>query len=526
MNIKSADESRADRLPAGVSDLTEDIMTRQAALIAELGFFVVDIASGSVVACSERHAEIFGMTPNEFRALSRDATGVAAIVDAEDLDKVRAGYARLAEGVGAEVEYRFETEAGRKGRIIETLVPERDAEGQVIRALGSSRDVIDLRNRQAKSVQSDRLETLGVLTAGIAHDFNNILAVIMGNAQLGQAHQPTALMNEVLEEILTATNRGARLTRSLLAFAQRATIVPREASLNAEVSAAVAAFRKQHGDAVSLTEDLSVLEPRLLVDTEQLQTVLFNILANAREACGPEGEIVVRTSVRAGSLGPADASDPADGAVTLCALTVSDTGRGIPAEVLHRVTEPFFTTKSRAQGSGLGLSMAHGFARQSGGDLLIESQEGKGTDVTLFFPCVDERNAPAPRRASAKAATHPARVLVLEDDPSVGDVLRRQLESLGYSVVLTPVAREVLDLVAAQDFDICIFDNIVPGTMNGVDVARSLRARGLNMPVILLTGLPSYLSERHLAFVDALMHKPVPVERLRAKIEELLGRRD
>lgn len=526
MNNNSADSSRADRLPAGVSDLTEEAMERQAALIAGLGFFVFDPENGSVVACSRRHAAIFGLTPETFIALARDANGVARIVHPDDRAKLREAYVLLAAGSAVELEYRFETPAGRTGLVVEKMVPETDAAGQVIRVLGSSREVVDLRDRQAAAPQPDRFETLGVLTAGIAHDFNNILAVIMGNAQLGQAHQPTVLMNEVLEEILAATNRGARLTRSLLAFAQRATMVPREVSLNAEVEAAISAFRKQHDGAVTLSAELSEQDPRLKIDSEHLQTVLLNILANAQEACGRQDTIVVRTSVRAGGDGRAGNSGTEADTSAVCSVTISDTGRGIAAAVLPRVTEPFFTTKSRAQGSGLGLSMAQGFARQSGGDLAIASEEGKGTDVTLFFPMIEKQSPSALRRTTGTSTIHRARVLVLEDDPAVSDVLRRQLESLGHEVVVTPSPAEVLDLVLSQDFDIGVFDNIVPGTMNGVDVARSLRSRGLDMPIILLTGLPGYLSERHLAYVDALMQKPVPIERLAAKIEELLNREE
>ncbi|MFK7870549.1 MAG: ATP-binding protein [Roseobacter sp.] len=517
------DGTRSGIISFGKHDSAEDIMLRKAATVARLGFFVVDMKTCKIETCSARHAEIFGVTPDQFVARATGLNGELAMVHPDDREYLRAGYARLSAGEEIELEYRFLKVDGSWGTLCEHVAPEFDAKGTLVRALGSSRDVTQTRMREEQSFQSERLETLGVLTAGVAHDFNNILAVVMGNAQLGQAHTPTVLMHEILEEIVEAAQRGARLTKSLLAFAQRATMVPRITNLNKVVADVVRDFERTEPRDISLSVELSKGDPSLLVDTEQLQIVLLNILTNAAEASTDGGQIMVSvwtTSQTDSTLGEKDPADVQDG---VCSVSVRDMGIGIPDEHLNKVTEPFFTTKNRAKGSGLGLSMAHGFAHQSGGSLDIVSRKGEGTTVTLRLPQADGVTTDQENDAGLPDGATPRHVLLLEDDVAVRDVVSRQLEAAGYSVTSAHRPEEALELMGTHSFDVAVFDNILPGDMNGVDVARALRLENNKIPIVLLTGLPTYLSDQHLAHVDALLHKPVPIGTLLKQIEVCLS---
>jgi CheY-like chemotaxis protein len=258
----------------------------------------------------------------------------------------------------------------------------------------------------------------------------------------------------------------------------------------------------------------------VLVDADQFVTVIENILDNAVKASPSGGRILMSSTVVPAHPTQPPASDGTRTTAGWCVVTIKDHGIGIPAEILHRVTEPFFTTRNRAEGSGLGLSMAQGFARQSGGSLKITS-DGQGTTVTLTFPLM------APDHASAVPAkreeTRPLKVLLLEDDPAVNDVLRRQLERVGYDVRDVHKAEEVFEALRAETFDVAVFDNIIPGPLNGVDVARRMRREKIDLPVILLTGMPTQLSDQHMTTVNALLHKPVRLATLVKQIESCVS---
>jgi signal transduction histidine kinase len=493
-------------------------MLRQAAAIARLGYFIVNLQNDTIETCSTRHAEIFGLTPREFIDRATGLHGELSMVHPDDRRILRNGYRRVHGGQTVEIEYRFRRSDDEWGHICEHIAPEFDADGRVVRALGSSLDVTDAREREAQTLRSKRLETIGVLTAGVAHDFNNILAVIMGNAQLGQAHSPTPLMQELLEEIVEAARRGSRLTNSLLAFSQRATMVPRDVEINQQVKEAKETFDRHHAKNIRIDLDLSEREAQLLVDPDQLQIVLHNVLGNAVDATEPGGFIEVRTRVTASPGRAPDADTGASRAETQAEIVVRDQGCGIPHEALHRVTEPFFTTKGRASRSGLGLSMALGFTQQSGGELHIDSEVGVGTTVTLRFPVQAEAGGTVPVRTRDAGRQKTGHLLLLEDDLRVSEVMCRQLESAGYKVTAVERPEQVFEALSRSEFDVAVFDNIVPGAMNGVDVARDLRSRGIRLPIILLTGLPTHLSDQHLGYVDAFLHKPVTIETLLRQI--------
>ncbi len=369
----------------GEGDPVHEIMLQQAAKLADLGYFVFNMATMTVELCSERHASIFGRTPAEFIGHASGLRGELTMMHSDDADMVRAGYDRLRQGERIELEYRFFRKDGTLGYIREFVAPQQDHSGNVIRGLGSSIDVTQARIEEIRKSHENRLSALGEMTAGVAHDVNNILAVVMGNAELMQLAEPGGVLSDYCDEIVKAAQRGGQLTRRLLNFSQLATIEPVITDLNDEVGIALEVFDRTGLKQAELLDERCHDELTIHVDKNELQAVLFNLMVNARDALDRAGKIVATTRVAAASdiAQVEEVLDPLRG---YAMVEIADNGRGVPSDLLHRITEPFFTTKSRAEGSGLGLSMATGFARQSGGALTVASREGLGTQVRVFFP--------------------------------------------------------------------------------------------------------------------------------------------
>jgi signal transduction histidine kinase/ActR/RegA family two-component response regulator len=334
--------------------------------------------------------------------------------------------------------------------------------------------------------QSQKLEAIGQLTGGIAHDFNNLLTVILGS--LGLADH-LASGNERLKRLLNgarrAAERGAGLTHDLLAFSRRQPLRTQLIHPTERLVGATNLLRRSlHGDIaleIDLPKDIRAIE----VDPGQLELTVLNIGLNARDAM-PEGGIL-----RVGA-GDVRLDDPAAGLVgDFVAITVSDTGTGIPPEIQAKVFEPFFTTKEVGKGSGLGLSQAYGFVKQSGGAIKLASAVGTGTTVTLYLPAAAAM-PPEPVAAPALAvevAAAPGTVLVVEDDPDVAELAAQLIGDLGYAVRIAPSARSALDLLReSEPVDLVFSDIMMPGGMNGVELGRFVRAHFPTVAVLLATG--------------------------------------
>ncbi|HYE50185.1 MAG TPA: ATP-binding protein [Azospirillaceae bacterium] len=331
--------------------------------------------------------------------------------------------------------------------------------------------------------QARKLDALGQLTGGVAHDFNNLLQALSACLQLVErrAGDP-AQVRALLAEGRQAVDRGARLTRQLMTFARRQALQPEVVCLRERVLAMRELLaRTLRGDIRLLLE----LEPGLWpveVDPTQFELALVNLAVNARDAM-PEG----------GLLRVAARNLPGDAGGDRVAVEVSDTGIGMTREVLARVFEPFFTTKARGQGTGLGLSQVHGFAHQSGGAAEIASEPGRGTTVRLLLPRA-ARAAPVAVPAAAPAEVPPparieARVLLVEDDPVVSAAVRRMLEEMGCTVAAVDSADGALSVLRRGDpLDLLFSDVVMPGQLNGVDLARAAARLRPGLPVLLTTG--------------------------------------
>jgi PAS domain S-box-containing protein len=387
------------------------------------------------------------------------------------------------------------------------------------------RDMTERLAAEERRRRSQRLEAVGQLTGGIAHDFNNLLTVVIGNLDLLELRlrsDPAAA--ELAANALKASLRGAELTRQLLAFARRQALDARAFDLNERVVGTMGLLRRTLGEAIEIATNL---DPELwpaFADPAQLESALVNLAINARDAMPDGGRLTIETANR---VLDADYSrlnvDVQPGAYVV--LSVSDTGTGMAPDVLARAFEPFFTTKPVGQGTGLGLSMVYGFARQSHGHVKIYSEPGHGTTVSLYLPrskdaVVAESVAPT----GLPIARPGERILVVEDNSAVRAMALQQIRDLGYEVVEAndgPAALAVLD--KGERFDLLFTDIIMPGGLSGGDLARAARARDPSIKVLLTSGFADGMRSglradefRH------LLNKPYRQSDLAEKLRQVL----
>ena len=351
-------------------------------------------------------------------------------------------------------------------------------------------DITARRRIEAQMEEGARLQSVGRLAGGVAHDFNNLLAAVAGAAEAALARAPDAATAEDLRQILDSAGRGARLVKQLLAFASRQALAPRVVALDQAVSAIAPLLRRLLGGRHALALDLGGAAPRVRVDPSQLDQVLLNLAVNARDAMPGGGTI--RIGLEAVRLAGEHA---APGAVVPAGdwalVTVTDTGRGIPQDLMPRIFEPFFTTRRDEGGTGLGLPTVLGILRQSGGHVTVASRLGEGTAFRLWFPVAEEAAeataAPAPARAPTPAA--PRRVLLVEDEAPLRRLAARALSAAGHAVQEAEDAEAAMEAVEGGFVpEVLVSDVTMPGEMDGVALAEVLRARLPGLPVVLASG--------------------------------------
>jgi signal transduction histidine kinase len=392
-----------------------------------------------------------------------------------------------------------------------------DAAGAIQGAVIVTRDITSLRQTEAKLQQSQKLETIGQLTGGIAHDFNNMLSAIISAAEVLKSGVSG---NERLEQaagiIEKAALRGADLTRHLLAFARKQTLQATAVSIDAMLRDTLQLVRP----ALDATVEIDVVAaPGLyaFADEAQLASALLNLCINARDAMPDGGKLTISAS--AAQL---------DGALALTGsyvrLDVADTGVGMSAATRARAIEPFFTTKGVGKGSGLGLSMVFGFARQSGGDMQIESAEGRGTTVSLFLPRTEKPAETAPRKEAPRPGR--LRVLVVDDDELVRDALSLQLDDEGFDAIVAEDGVQALELVdGGAEFDVLLTDMVMPRGMSGVTLATAIAERRPKVRIILSTGYADKAVTPPPGGVQwSLLHKPYTADQLFAALRATMMR--
>jgi PAS domain S-box-containing protein len=378
----------------------------------------------------------------------------------------------------------------------------------------AERDQAEMAFRRAQ-----KLEAVGQLTGGVAHDFNNLLTIIVGALDLMQRHPDDVARRErMVEAAQGAARRGERLTQQLLAFSRRQALKPERLNVDELLKESEPLLRRAVGEAVNLSVAPGASDSVVFVDPSQFEAAVMNLVVNARDATPPGGSIRVETfhcRLAAGEI------EDIPGGEYLC-VAVHDTGEGMDAEVAARVFEPFFTTKETGRGTGLGLSQAYGFARQSGGAIAIDSAPRKGTTVRIYLPFAEGMAAPsASPEAGAAARRGPAlKVLLVEDDAAVGDMVEAMLIDLGHAVVRAERPAEAMKILRRKlPFDLLLTDVVMPGGKSGVDLAHEAVKLRPGLPIILSSG---YTGETLSAAAEApwpLLLKPYSAETLAETIE-------
>jgi len=370
---------------------------------------------------------------------------------------------------------------------------------------------------------AQKMEAVGQLTGGVAHDFNNLLTVIKSSTDLlkrpGLAEDRRA---RYIGAISDTVDRAAKITGQLLAFARRQALKPEVFDAGASVKAIGDMMGSLTGSRIRIVTELPDEPCRVDADPSQFDTALVNMAVNARDAMDGEGRLTIR--VEAAGHMPAARGQPR---VTgrFVAVSITDTGTGIPEASLERIFEPFFTTKAVGQGTGLGLSQVIGFAKQSGGEITVASTPGAGTTFTLYLPRVAAAPAVSPHvEAEPLVDGHGTRVLVVEDNAEVGAFATQTLAELGYVTVWATHAEAALAELEhdAARFDVVFSDVVMPG-MNGIDLAHEIRRRHAELPVLLASGYSHVLAEGGTHGFD-LLHKPYSVEALSRTLEKVVAR--
>ncbi|WP_085316199.1 PAS domain-containing hybrid sensor histidine kinase/response regulator [Derxia lacustris] len=449
--------------------------------------------------------------------------GVVTITDIDDQMRARAALARFGEELEQQVAARTAELSAANRRLRDEMVERQRAE-ELLR-------------------QSQKMEAVGQLTGGIAHDFNNLLTGILGSLTLMRKRMLAGRHDEAERFIASASqsaHRAAALVQRLLSFSRQQALDPRPVDIDALVRSLIDLFRRTLGEHIAVRTRLGAAPTLAWSDENQLEAALVNLVINARDAMPDGGELAIATAVqrvttdaagdpfatqpgqprrRAGDFVPPTDLAPGD----YLRLAVTDTGCGMAPEVLAHAFEPFFTTKPVGQGTGLGLSMVYGFARQSGGAVRIESQPGKGSTVALWLPCPPAGAAAADPAEPAAAAAAPScgSVLLVEDDDAVRRMVEGLLADLGLRVLAAGAGDAALALVdAGVPIDLLVSDIGLPG-LDGHQLAAEVRQRRPGLPVLLMTGY----AERAEALPARceIIAKPFDAERLAAQVRRLLA---
>ncbi len=366
----------------------------------------------------------------------------------------------------------------------------RDSSGRPVRMTGTITDISDVMDKEEQLARAARLETIGQLTGGIAHDFNNILTVISGNLEFLEMQLKDEDQRELLSDAIEATQMGATLTDRLLTFARRRHLQPETVNLNNVVLHLTEMLKRTLGGQIDLS---TVVSPELWstrVDPGQVENAIMNLVINARDAMPDGGRVVVETKNTTLDQDYA-AIDPGLETGDFVLLTVTDTGEGMPREVSERVFEPFFTTKEVGRGTGLGLSMVYGFAKQAQGHATIYSEVGVGTTINIYLPAIRKTTASTTAEVDRSRALRGAgeKVLIVEDDPKVRVLSVRRVRELGYVVIEVDNGKSALDLLDEdREIELVFTDIVMPGGMSGYELAQELRKTRPDIKVLLTSG--------------------------------------
>jgi PAS domain S-box-containing protein len=388
--------------------------------------------------------------------------------------------------------------------------PIRDETGELIGFAKITRDITERKEAQEKLAavqrqlaESQKLDALGQLTGGVAHDFNNLLMIISGSIHTIRKDVSGEKALKALQSIDAASQRAASLTRQLLTFARRGSVQPQSIKLSERLNVLRDVLNSGLGSMVSLRIDVADDVSNIIVDPSEFETALVNLVINARDAMPEGGSVIVRAE---------NIPDRAQ-----VAISVKDTGVGIPEDIAAKVFDPFFTTKPVGKGTGLGLSQVHGFAHQAGGTVGLKSVLGEGTTITMCLPKAAAPLRPEPQQMASRGS---GTVLLVEDNPEVATASTGLLEQLGYDVRWAADAPAALAELEKNGIDIVFTDIVMPGKLDGIGLARTIREKNPEIPILLVTGYSSSTKEVALQF--PILRKPYQLHELSRELQKLL----
>jgi PAS domain S-box-containing protein len=444
-------------------------------------------AAGRYRFANRLHEEWFGLSTEQMVGQPIEQI-VRAAFDAEVGRHIGAALA----GQAGTHELRVRPPGGREIVAVVTARPHIGANGEVLGCFLLGQDVTEQRHAEAVVRQGQKMQAVGQLTGGLAHDFNNLLTIVIGNLALAvDEDNIDEETRTLIDPALAAARRGAAVVRRLLAFARQQPIAPQIYNAKQVVAGMEELLLRTLGGSIRFEMRLSGKPCLIRADPNELETAVLNLAINSRDAMPNGGRLDVSIdTVTLEAGGSALQHDLPAGDYVVIAVT--DSGCGMPHEVVERAFEPFFTTKQLGGGSGLGLSMVYGFARRSGGMAEIDSEVGRGTTVRIVLPRVVADAAPVVEagREPARAPQGRERVLVVEDEAAVRELTTMMLRRLGYAVVAAEDGEAALRALERNGVDLVLTDVDLPGGINGIELARRAQQRFPSLAVLLMSGHP------------------------------------
>lgn len=487
---------------------------------AALEVMVLLKPDGEVLAVNNRR-EIW-RHPNPSDAVGKklwDAPTLAAYP--QHVGTMKKGIAAAARGKVFTTNVKMEREGVPTAYLDVSVQPVRGPAGEVMYLLFEARDVTELKTAQDQLRQSQKMEALGQLTGGIAHDFNNLLTVVVGGLDILVKRASDDKLKRYAENALAAAERGARLTGQLLAFSRVQRLEVRPTHVAPLIQNMRPLLRNVLGPGIEKRFDLDKEMLPVMADPTQLEVAVLNLAINARDAMS-DGGVLTFSSRRVDVSGDPELQDG-----SYIELAIEDTGSGMAEDVAARAFEPFFTTKEVGRGTGLGLSMVYGMARQSGGAARIESRPGEGTSVKLLFRAAEgeiSHDAPgATDTDQADVKPQAASVLVIDDDPDVRGFVVATLEEQGYRVREASDGREGLAELARETPDLVVLDFIMPG-LSGAEVASQILAERPDQPILFVSGYSETDAVKRVAPQAPLLAKPFRADALDRAVRGALAK--
>jgi len=380
-------------------------------------------------------------------------------------------------------------------------------------------EISERERAEARLLQAQKMEAIGQLTGGVAHDFNNLLTSVIGALELLLRKAADPMTRQLVEIALSSAEKGANLTAQLLAFSRRQRLDPTAIDPNEIVQGMVEMLKRILGQHIEVETRLVDPVWHALADPTQLEVMILNLAINARDAMPHGGRLEIETrnigAREANSLG--DLSDQ-----DYVALIVDDTGSGMPPDIVARAFEPFFTTKETGKGTGLGLAQLYGFAKQSGGAARIESEVGIGSKVWLYLPRTLRDIVPPISDTRVPDQGRRGRILIVDDDENVRIILETMLETLGYDVVAAGHGPAALEVFEAGQFSLVLTDIAMP-LMSGVELARKIRARSPDTPILFATGYADFQAFGPELSDQIIVRKPYHIADVAEQIDAALG---